>query len=275
MSIPPSPTLFVTNLDDGVLKKTECRRALYSLFTLYGKVLDVVHTRNPKTRGTAFVVFRDLAASTAAMRGLDGESFFGRQLKISYAKSTSHATIALTQGPEAVYAIKAGLVSDKGAKLTVSGAQKKLIEDGREKKRGREDEEEEEDSDEEGGPEKKKGKEDADSDAMEEDDSDDEAPAPPAPATAAPLASSEPNSILFIEGLPAEVTTEHLSPLFQQYPGLLSIRLLPSPPNSTPNSGTAFVSYESVVQAGVAKEVLHNFQLAKGVTMKVNFAQKA
>lgn len=59
---------------------TEVRRALYALFSTYGRVVDVVHTRAPRMRGTAFVVFRDLASSTAAMRGLDGESFYGRGL---------------------------------------------------------------------------------------------------------------------------------------------------------------------------------------------------
>lgn len=61
-------------------RATELRRNLYALFSVYGKVLDVVHTRSPKTRGTAFVVFRDLASSTSALRGLDGEGFFGKQL---------------------------------------------------------------------------------------------------------------------------------------------------------------------------------------------------
>lgn len=60
--------------------RTELRRTLYSLFSLYGKVIDVVATRAPKMRGTAFVVFKDLQGSTAALRGLDGEGFFGKQL---------------------------------------------------------------------------------------------------------------------------------------------------------------------------------------------------
>lgn len=168
-------------------------------------MLDVVHVRSPKARGTAFVVFRDLASSTAAMRGLDGESFYGKSLvstlfpffrclgtltrsrcwelgtlttpptrvlflqRISYAKSTSYATIAQTEGPEAVYAIKLGLrdADDAGkkSKMTVSAAQKKLADDRRKEKRGREDEgEEEEEEDEEdeadGGPQKKKSRQD-------------------------------------------------------------------------------------------------------------------
>lgn len=109
MSNPPSVTLYISNINDKVKKEgelhlsasssssqlkqpahsfgslaldqpTELRRNLYALFSVYGKVLDVVHTRSPKTRGTAFVVFRDLASSTSALRGLDGEGFFGKQL---------------------------------------------------------------------------------------------------------------------------------------------------------------------------------------------------
>lgn len=57
-----------------------------------------------------------------------------------------------------------------------------------------------------------------DVDAMEE-DSDEDIPTPLAkpgtgPATAAE--GSDPNNILFIEGLPAELTSDMLTPLFQQ-----------------------------------------------------------
>lgn len=84
--------------------------------------------------------------------------------RISYAKSTSHATVAQTEGPEAVYAIKLGLRDADGAdagtksRLTVSGAQKKLIDQRRQEKRGREDEEEEEEEDSDDEPERKKGR---------------------------------------------------------------------------------------------------------------------
>lgn len=84
--------------------------------------------------------------------------------------------------------------------------------------------EEEEDSDEDeedGEPEKKKGKGKAIDavDAMEE--SDDEAPEPVQPKlnahTVIEAGSGEtPNSILFCENLPSEVSNDMLSPLFQQ-----------------------------------------------------------
>lgn len=84
--------------------------------------------------------------------------------RISYAKGTSYATIAQTEGPEAVYAIKLGLrdaneEAGNKSRLTVSGAQKKLIDDRRKEKRGREDEEEEEEEeDEDEEPQAKKSK---------------------------------------------------------------------------------------------------------------------
>lgn len=160
--------------------------------------------------------------------------------RISYTKSVSHATISYNEGPEAVYAIKAGLrtAAEKAAtrtsKLTVSGAQKKQMEEGKKAKRGREDEEEDESDSEEEGPEKKKGKEaqgdvdsgalwvarrcgseadavSGDADAMEE-DSDEEEPA----AQAIAASGTEANPTLFVEGLPEEVTSDMLSPLFQQ-----------------------------------------------------------
>lgn len=88
--------------------------------------------------------------------------------KIAYALTTSHATISATEGPEAVYLIKSGLRNlngDKTSKLTVSGAQKKLLDDAKKSKRGRESDEEEEESDEDEGRPGKKGKQ-----QVEEDD---------------------------------------------------------------------------------------------------------
>ncbi|KAK4055691.1 hypothetical protein OIV83_000237 [Microbotryomycetes sp. JL201] len=287
MSGQPNVTLHVSNLDSKV-KKDETRRTLYALFSAYGKVLDVVHKRGTSTRGQAFVVFRDLASSTAALRGLDGEGFYGRQLRITYAKSTSYATVAATEGQEAVYQIKLGLRTVDGKKLdgsrskmTVSGAQQKLIEQAKKAKRAREEEDDEEEEDEDesdqegAGPNKKKGKIAADDDEMEmEEDSDDDTAAA-AVSAPKPAIGETPNQILFVEGLPAEVTSDMLQPLFQQYPGLASLRLLPLAPNSPPNSGTAFVHYDSVAQAKTAKEALDQFLLAPQVPMRVSWAKRA
>ena len=57
-----------------------------------------------------------------------------------------------------------------------------------------------------------------------EEDSDEDLPEPaaPAPGPAAAAEGSDPNPILFIEGLPSEITAEMLNPLFQQSVSLAS-----------------------------------------------------
>jgi RNA recognition motif-containing protein len=62
---------------------------LYTLFSTYGPVLDIVALKTMKMRGQAHVVFRDVHASTQAMRELQSFDFFGKPMKISYAKGRS------------------------------------------------------------------------------------------------------------------------------------------------------------------------------------------
>ncbi|OAX78007.1 hypothetical protein ACJ72_07688 [Emergomyces africanus] len=84
----PNQTLYCTNLPDK-LKKPDLRLALYTLFSTYGTVLDVVAIKTAKMRGQAHVVFRDIQASTQAMRALQGFEFFGKEMKIVYGKGSS------------------------------------------------------------------------------------------------------------------------------------------------------------------------------------------
>ena len=50
------------------------------LFATYGVILDVVALKTMKMRGQAHIVFRDLDASTQAMRALQGFTFFGKDM---------------------------------------------------------------------------------------------------------------------------------------------------------------------------------------------------
>ncbi|KAI9681551.1 MAG: U2 snRNP complex subunit msl1 [Trizodia sp. TS-e1964] len=90
ISIPPNQTLYCGNLDTK-LQKEDLRRSLYNLFSTYGPVLDVVALKTMKMRGHAHIVFRDINTSTQAMRSLQGYTFFGREMRISYAKTKSDA----------------------------------------------------------------------------------------------------------------------------------------------------------------------------------------
>ncbi|KAE8163152.1 RNA-binding domain-containing protein [Aspergillus tamarii] len=84
----PNQTLYCANLPDK-LPKYDLRLSLYMLFSTYGPVLDVVAMKTKKMRGQAHIVFKDVQASTQAMRALQGFEFFGKQMKIVYAKGTS------------------------------------------------------------------------------------------------------------------------------------------------------------------------------------------
>jgi hypothetical protein len=81
---PPGPLLttdrlYCTNLNDKI-QKQDLRRALYMLFSTYGPVLDVVALKTMKMRGQAHIVFRDVQASTQAMRNLQDMEIFGKKM---------------------------------------------------------------------------------------------------------------------------------------------------------------------------------------------------
>ncbi|CDJ51999.1 U2 small nuclear ribonucleoprotein, putative [Eimeria brunetti] len=84
----PNPTLYLSNLNDR-LPLQELRACLYELCCCFGWVL-AVHAGG-KHRGQAFVVFSDLTAAAAALKGLQGKPFLGRPLKAQYAKAKSDA----------------------------------------------------------------------------------------------------------------------------------------------------------------------------------------
>ncbi|EPB68947.1 hypothetical protein ANCCEY_11954 [Ancylostoma ceylanicum] len=77
-----------------------------------------------------------------------------------------------------------------------------------------------------------------------------------------------PNKILFCTNLPDEATTDMLQILFNQFPGLKDIRLVPN------RSGIAFVEFESEELAAPARIALNNFKITPEQQMKVDYAKK-
>ena len=95
-SYPANPTLYLSNIDWSI-KKPLLKRALYTLFTRHGKVLDVIVLRGDTTsggskrplRGQAWVIFESVTAATAALAAEQHFNFFGRPLMVNYAKEVS------------------------------------------------------------------------------------------------------------------------------------------------------------------------------------------
>ena len=84
----PNATLYIKNIDWKV-KKALLRRALYSLFTRHGKVLEIIVLRRDGLRGQAWVIFDDVQAATDALQALQGFTLFGRDLVLEYARTSS------------------------------------------------------------------------------------------------------------------------------------------------------------------------------------------
>ena len=78
--------LYITNLPSSKIQKSDLRISLYTLFSTYGAVLDVVALRTMKMRGQAHVVYRDVQTATQAMRALQGFDFFGREMVSLFVK---------------------------------------------------------------------------------------------------------------------------------------------------------------------------------------------
>uniref|UniRef100_A0A3P8UIT8 Small nuclear ribonucleoprotein polypeptide B2 n=1 Tax=Cynoglossus semilaevis TaxID=244447 RepID=A0A3P8UIT8_CYNSE len=88
MDIRPNHTVYINNINDKV-KKEELKRSLYALFSQFGQILDIVAMKTIKMRGQAFVIFKELAAATNALRQLQGFPFYNKPMRIQYAKTDS------------------------------------------------------------------------------------------------------------------------------------------------------------------------------------------
>ncbi|KAL2086531.1 hypothetical protein ACEWY4_017590 [Coilia grayii] len=88
MDIRPNHTIYINNVNDKI-KKEELKRALYLLFSQFGQIMDIVALKTMRMRGQAFVVFKELASATNALRQLQGFPFYNKPMRIQYAKTDS------------------------------------------------------------------------------------------------------------------------------------------------------------------------------------------
>jgi RNA recognition motif-containing protein len=183
----PNPTLYIKNLD-WKIKKGLLRRALYSLFTRHGKVLDVIALRKDGLRGQAFVIMDDVTAATAALHAEQGFTFFGKDMVIEYSRMKSDP-IAKRDGDYVPKAQrqkrKIKNVSEKEAVDATSENEKK-----------------------------------------QDDDAPDAAMSSPAfDPSVNTVAPTGPSRLLLAHNLPTECNEMMLGMLFQQYPGYKEVRI--------------------------------------------------
>jgi RNA recognition motif-containing protein len=58
----------------------ELKKCVYSMFSQFGHVLDVVCLKTIRLRGQAWVVFTDAASATNALRTMQGFPFFEKPM---------------------------------------------------------------------------------------------------------------------------------------------------------------------------------------------------
>lgn len=92
----PNSTLYVSNLNDKVTIR-HLRTALYLLFSAFGHLVAVNAYKSAKMRGQAHVAFANTECAEAALESLQGRSFMGKSIQVSYAKETSKRTEWLHQ----------------------------------------------------------------------------------------------------------------------------------------------------------------------------------
>jgi len=264
--IPPNQTIYVNNLNEKV-KKDELKRSLYHVFSQFGNILEIIATKTYKMRGQAWVIFDDLSGSTKALKEMQGFQFYGKPMRITFAKAksdvVSKADGSFTPRPKRK-------VEGKASKSAANPAKKKKTHHQQNGDHKSEEKEEKE--------EKPKGDHKPDiksfqqppQQQQQQPQQQQQSPAPQHPLSLPPYQEqpAPPNRILFVENLPAECNQMMLSMLFQQYSGFQEARLVNGKP------GIAFVEFGDEYSSNLAKNALQNFKITPTNLMKISFAKK-
>uniref|UniRef100_A0A6V1NUL1 RRM domain-containing protein n=1 Tax=Heterosigma akashiwo TaxID=2829 RepID=A0A6V1NUL1_HETAK len=84
----PLETIYINNLNEKI-KKDVLKKSLHSIFSQFGKIIEIVACRGLKLRGQAWVCFADTAAATNALRQMQGFPFYEKPMRIAFAKNKS------------------------------------------------------------------------------------------------------------------------------------------------------------------------------------------
>ena len=68
---------------------SDLKKSLYAIFSQFGQILEIVAMKTLKMRGQAFVVFKEIASATNAMRSMQGFPFYDKPMRIAYSKLDS------------------------------------------------------------------------------------------------------------------------------------------------------------------------------------------
>lgn len=235
-----------------------------TLFSQYGTILDIVAMKTFKTRGQAFIVYRDISSATLAVRNLQNRSLFDKPMRVQFAKDKSDAIAKLD-----------GTYPERYKRRRELREHQRLEEQERKRK------------------ERKRNILDAASVAKGKNAGAPSMPMlppqPPHPQQQLPqqgmgmggggggasafggsgglMDAGMLNSILFIENLPGECDEKTLKLIFEKFPGFKEAKLVPT------RQGLAFVEFQNETLATVALNSLQGIKVGD-VPMRISYAKK-
>ena len=59
---------------------SDLKKSLYAIFSQFGEILDIVALKTLKMRGQSFVVFKEIASATNALRSMQGFPFYDKAM---------------------------------------------------------------------------------------------------------------------------------------------------------------------------------------------------
>lgn len=261
----PNATLYVSNID-WAIKKNILRRALLVLFGRHGKVLEVVTLRREGLRGQAWIVFEETSSAIAAQREENGFTFFGKPLKVDYAREKSDR-IAKQDGTyvpkdRRLKRARAAAASnaEKSKHPTNTNANEShsvshsnpssLIQDSNNSMNSNSSTEPRSSGDQGGqSHDAMQGGDNNGSNAQETNK----------------MEESPPSNILFAEDLPSECNEMMLAMLFRQYAGYKEVRI--------PRAGLAFIEFDDEPQATLALRGLNGFTITSADTLNLKYSK--
>ena len=122
----PNATVYVQNLNERV-KIPDLKNSLFQMFSQVGEVHEVHAKRNIKMRGQAFVVTPDENVAEGMIKELRGRFFFGKPLRLCFAKKDSDFNSKLKGSFDSSVLKKRQAAEKEGEKLRELKLKRKLI----------------------------------------------------------------------------------------------------------------------------------------------------
>ncbi|KEY66576.1 hypothetical protein S7711_01870 [Stachybotrys chartarum IBT 7711] len=238
---PPISTVYVQNLEERV-KVDQLDKAIRTVFSQFGNVVDVVIKKNLKAKGQAFVVFDRPESANEAVEEVQGFELFDKPMRIAMARSRSDKTVEMNCGTDEYQLHKRHRQAEKDKRKALEAADEQ-----RQLKRGPA----------------------ASSDARpsKATRSTGLKPATAGNAAVVPDEYLPPNKILFLQNIPEDYDVDALTTVFGRFDGFREIRVVPG------RRGIAFVEYESEQGAITAKENTAGMSLGDK-TIKVTYQRQ-